>query len=157
MRLTQTTTLIAAAACTFLLASMAASASNIYKYTDENGTVHYVDRPTGAPTEERVAIVTRPTDRGAVQSRIESRLNRQLDADEARQARDEERKSEADQRAEAAQRAKRCEEYRSRLESYVQARRLYREDENGERVYLDDSQRNEARQKLEELVAETCN
>jgi hypothetical protein len=50
----------------------------------------------------------------------------------------------------------RCERSRARLETYLQARRVYRTDENGERVYLDDTQRDEARRKAEEQIAEFC-
>jgi hypothetical protein len=37
------------------------------------------------------------------------------------------------------------------------SRRLYREDGNGERVYLDDSQIDEARAKAQSDVEEYCN
>ena len=37
------------------------------------------------------------------------------------------------------------------------SRRLYREDENGERVWLDDNQILDARNAARERVAETCN
>jgi hypothetical protein len=33
-----------------------AMANEIYKWTDEEGNVHYEDRPTGAATEERMAL-----------------------------------------------------------------------------------------------------
>ena len=38
----------------------------------------------------------------------------------------------------------------------LESRRVYREDEAGERVYLDDAQRAEARSQAEELIKETC-
>jgi hypothetical protein len=38
----------------------------------------------------------------------------------------------------------------------LQSRRLYRTDENGERVYLDEAQRQEARQKAEKQITEFC-
>ena len=45
-----------------ILATGTVLASDIYKYTDENGVVHYVDRPTGAASEERVdVVVSNPT------------------------------------------------------------------------------------------------
>lgn len=156
MRQRITVTLTSAALLVLLTGPATTAASEIYKYTDADGTVHYVDRPTGVATEERVAIVSRPTDSAAVQSRVQARLDRQQTADEARDARGEARQQEADARAEQEQRAQKCQEYRSRLETYVQSRRLYRQGEDGERIYLDDAEREEARQKAEELVAEYC-
>ena len=62
----------------------------------------------------------------------------------------------AEKAAAAAERTKACERARARLETYLQSRRLYRTDENGERVYLDDTERQEARQKAEEQITEFC-
>ena len=47
-------------------------------------------------------------------------------------------------------------EYRAKLKTMLESRRLYRENESGERVYLDDSARAEARQKAENLIKENC-
>ena len=156
MRQKITVTLTSAALLVALTGPATTAASQIYKYTDADGTVHYVDRPTGAATEERVAIVSRPTDRAAVQTRVEGRLDRQQAAEDARSARADARQQEAAARAEREQRAQKCQEYRSRLETYVQSRRLYRQGEDGERIYLDDAEREAARQKVEDLVAEYC-
>lgn len=156
MRQKITVTLTSAALLVALTGPATTVASQIYKYTDADGTVHYVDRPTGAATEERVAIISQPTDRAAVQTRVEGRLDRQQAAEDARTARADARQQEAAARAEREQRAQKCQEYRSRLETYVQSRRLYRQGEDGERIYLDDAEREAARQKVEELVAEYC-
>ena len=156
MRQKITVTLTSAALLVALTGPATTVASQIYKYTDADGTVHYVDRPTGAATEERVAIISQPTDRAAVQTRVEGRLDRQQAAEDARTARADARQQEAAARAEREQRAQKCQEYRSRLETYVQSRRLYRQGEDGERISLDDAEREAARQKVEELVAEYC-
>ena len=42
------------------------------------------------------------------------------------------------------------------LKTMLESRRVYREDEAGERSYLDEAQRAEARSKAEELIKETC-
>ena len=42
------------------------------------------------------------------------------------------------------------------MENYLQARRLYREDENGEREYLDDTQVMEARSEAQEDIQAYC-
>ena len=143
----------AVAAMTFATGALA---NEIYKWTDENGNVHYEDRPSGAATEERVDITYRRTDSGAVNQRIQARLDRQSERDEARSVAAAAEQEAADQAAAEAERAKACERARARLETYLQSRRLYRTDENGERVYLDDAERQEARQKAEEQITEFC-
>jgi hypothetical protein len=136
--------------------SMGAMANEIYKWTDADGTVHYEDRPTGAATEVRLDITYRSTDRSAVQKRIQSRVDAQTARDEAQSVAAIAEQEEAENAAAEQQRKERCERSRARLETYMQARRVYRTGENGERVYLDDTQRQEARQKVEAQIAEFC-
>jgi hypothetical protein len=134
----------------------AATANEIYKWTDAEGNVHYEDRPSGASTEERIELQYRRTDDSVVGQRIQARLDRQAERAEAKSAAAAQEQEAAEQAAAAEERARSCERARARLESYLQARRLYRTDADGERVYLDDAQRQEARQKAEEQVAEFC-
>jgi len=139
-----------------LTVSMGAMANEIYKWTDADGNVHYEDRPSGAATEERLDLTYRSTDRGAVQARVKSRVDAQTAREEAKSTAAAAEQEAADNAAAEQQRSKRCDQARARLESYLQARRLYRTDDNGERVYLDDSQSQQARQKAEEQIAEFC-
>jgi len=133
-----------------------ALASEIYKWTDENGDVHYEDRPTGAATEERLQISYNRTDTAAVQRRVEAGAEYRTARAEAQTAAAKSKEEAAENAAVAAERAQRCEKSRARLETYLQSRRLYRTDDDGERVYLDDEQRQEARKKAEEQISEFC-
>ena len=133
-----------------------ASANEIYKWTDEEGNVHYEDRPSGMPTEERLALNYRRTDSGAVQQRVNARYERQAARDEAKAMAAAAEQEAADNAAAEEERKQACERTRAKLETYLQSRRLYRTDANGERVYLDDEQRREARRKAEEQVTEFC-
>ena len=136
--------------------SMGAMANEIYKWTDADGNVHYEDRPTGAATEERLDLTYRPTNRSSVQARVKSRVDAQTAREEAKSTAAAAEQEAAENAAAEQQRRDRCDQARARLETYLQARRLYRTDENGERVYLDDSQSQEARRKAEEQIAEFC-
>lgn len=133
-----------------------AMANEIYKWVDEQGNVHYEDRPSGAVSEQRLAVNSRRTESSAVQERIDSRLESQAVRQEKKAAAAEEKAAAAAKEAEAAEKQKRCDTYRARLETYVQSRRLYREDEDGERIWLDDTERQDAQQKVEEQIAENC-
>jgi len=131
------------------------SASEIYKWVDEDGGIHYGDRPTGAASEERLTVRSRPTDPEAVQSQVVARLNAQTARAEAA-ANAPQGPSEEELRAEARERAEKCSTYRQRLEKFVHSRRLYREDENGERVYLDEDETLAARERVQNQVEEYC-
>jgi hypothetical protein len=56
----------------------------------------------------------------------------------------------------AEQRKEKCDTYKARLQKFVQSRRLYKQDENGERVYLDEGQAQAARERVENQVQEYC-
>jgi hypothetical protein len=93
-----------------------------------------------------------------VNAQVKRRSDYMAALDEAREETRSRREAEAQAQARAKMeaRAAKCEENRSRLESYLQSRRLYRENDAGEREYLDDEQILEARRKAEEAIQETC-
>ena len=136
--------------------STGAFANDIYKWTDENGNVHYEDRPSGEASEQRLQFSYNRTNAEAVQGRVQ---HRQDTANTRREAKEEAEAAEltaADERAAAKQKLAQCESYRTRLKTILESRRVYRENQAGEREYLDDAQRTEARTKAEELIKETC-
>ena len=131
-------------------------ADEIYKWTDEQGNVHYEDRPTGSGSEEIVSLTYRRTNASALQQRVQTHLDSEATRQEARTAAAEEAKLAEAAAAEAAAMQKKCESYRARLQTLIQSRRVYRQDDNGERVYLDEQARQTARQGVEEQIAENC-
>ncbi len=133
-----------------------AFAGEIYKYVDEEGNAHYVDRPTGESGEKRMDITYSGTSTAAVNAQVKRRQDYMEALDEARSETESRREAEAQARAEMEARAAKCQESRARLESYLQAHRLYRQDDAGEREYLDDEQILEARRKAEEAIQEHC-
>lgn len=131
-------------------------ASDIYKWTDDNGIVHFGDTPSGAASAQIIDLDSKPTDPAAVETRVQSRVaarNAAADAEAAALAR---QPTEEERRAEARQRVEKCTLYKNRLQKFVTSRRLYREDENGERVYLDEAESLAARAKVQEQVLEYC-
>jgi hypothetical protein len=133
-----------------------AFAGEIYKYVDDQGNVQYLDRPTGESGEERLNITYSGTSSESVNARVQKRRDYMAALDEARSEAESQREAEAQARAELEERAAKCQEHRARLESYLQSRRLYRENATGEREYLDEEQTMEARRKVEEAIQETC-
>jgi len=144
----------------FAVLAMAASggsiAEGIYKWTDEQGNVHYEDRPTSSASAERIAITYRRTNPTALQQRVQTQVDSETARKEARVAAAEEAKMADAAAAEAAAKQKQCESYRARLQTIEQSRRVYRQDDNGERVYLDEQELQKTRQRVEEQIAENC-
>ena len=134
-----------------------AAANESYRWVDADGNVHYGDRPSGAATEQRLQLTFARTDGSAVEKRVQERLEAKTARAEA-EAEAEKAAQEAAEEAEiAAEQQKACESARARLETYRSSQRLYKADENGERVYLDDEQRQAASRRIEEQIAEFCN
>lgn len=133
-----------------------ALAGEIYRFVDDNGNIHFVDRPSGQSGEERLQLTYARTSNTAIEGQIKSRQQYMEAREKARDEKMSQRDAEEQLRAEAEERASKCQEHRARLESYLQARRLYRENDAGEREYLDDTEILDARRQVEEKIAETC-
>ena len=148
--------LIAAAALIAFAVSTAALASDIYKWVDEDGNVHYGDKPIGTQSE-RMAIASSATDPARVNAATRATADARTAAAERREERIADEAARAEQRAEAEQRAQQCADARAAMQRFITARRVYQEDENGERVYLDDAERQAARDRVENQISEHCN
>ncbi len=146
---------IAAAATLTLAVSGAALAGDIYKWVDADGNVHYGDKPAGAQSE-RMAIDSRPTDRARVSAQTQARAEARMQAREAEAAAAAEAPSPEELRAQAAERRQKCESSRANMQRLVTSRRIYREDDNGERVYLDEAEMQATRQRVEDEISEFC-
>ena len=146
----------AALAVTIVTMGTPALADEIYKWTDADGNVHYEDRPTGGSDVERLTLTTSRTNNSAVQSRVQARRDSETSRREARNVAADEERTAAEDKANAEQREKQCANHRAKLQDLLQSSRLYRLDDEGERVYLDEVQAAESRQRAEELVKESC-
>ena len=63
---------------------------------------------------------------------------------------------ETERAAQAKERDEKCATYKARLQKFLTSRRLYREDEYGERVYLDEAEMLAARERVQGQVEEYC-
>ena len=144
------------AALIALVAMSSSWASDIYKWTDRDGIVHYTDKPAADGSSERVAIESRSTDRQRVAALNNARQDARTTAREELEAAARESSAEEQARLEE-ERAEQCTLYRERMERFVQSRRLYREDEAGERVYLSEEEMQAARADVQSKIEEYCN
>ena len=123
-----------------------AFASDIYKWTDEHGHVHYGDRPTSEPSEEPLAVSSELTDSS------KDEADNEVNAAASEPA----GPPPAELRAQALKRQEKCATYKAHLQKFLTSRRLYKEDEYGERVYLDEDETLAARERVQEQVEEYC-
>lgn len=133
----------------------AAVASEIYKWTDSDGNLHYGDRPTSEARVERLAIASRNTDNAAVQDRLQARAEVRAAAEQAAADAPKE-KTREELRAEREKRQERCQQYRDKLDTFNRSQRLYRQDESGEREYLEEDEILAARTRVEQQIDENC-
>jgi len=131
-------------------------ADDIYRWTDADGNVYYEDRPSGEPTEERLQFSYNRTNSTAVQKRVQTQRDSTATRREAKAEAEAEKRTAAENRALAEENQAKCQTYRAKLKTMLESRRVYREDAAGERSYLDEAERAEARSKAEELIKETC-
>ena len=130
----------------------AAAHGQIYRWVDEKGVTHYGEKPPqGAKAREVEDTLANPP--GATpppaedwQEKERQFRQRQIAAGQAQ-----EKKEQDAQRRRAA-----CNEQRDLLARLRNATRLYRLNEQGERVYQDDSDREKAIARQEQLVARYC-
>ncbi len=131
------------------------SASEIYKWTDEEGLVHFVDRPTGAAGEEHLAIRSRPTNPARVRAAV--RAEADADAQTLRAEANAPQGPAPDELlAEARDWQEQCNKFTDRQVQFTNNRRIYRMDENGERVYYDEEEMAAARTNVDNLVERYC-
>lgn len=115
-------------------------ASDVYKWVDEKGKVHYGDRPTHGSARQ-VPLRSKPPADESLRQRHE-RQNKLLQVmEEERQLRDEQR---LQAKAHQAQREQECATAKFRLRRYQEAGEIYLEDASGKQTKLPKEQQQEA-------------
>ena len=147
------------------------ASAEIYKWTDENGLVHFGDRP---PQGQQAQSISTPEaawpDNGEIESAPETPQAAPADAsndtatDEqepvpltAAQARREKMANERKERSEAQGEMERmCQKHRKRLTQMEPARRVFYTNEQGESVRMDDDMRMKLIEEDRSYINENC-
>ncbi|MEX2479719.1 MAG: DUF4124 domain-containing protein [Gammaproteobacteria bacterium] len=134
-----------------LLASTGAGGANVYKWTDGDGTVNFSDKQAPDIKAEKLQIDTHTDD--ATAERLQ-----QLEA--AAEANRREREQAAAEAAEAAREKERieahCHEARAKYEQLKNARRPQYINEQGEREFIDEAQREKWLNAAQTEIDEHC-
>ena len=131
--------------------------AEVFKWVDEDGKVHYSDKPSGSHDTQQLDIQSRPTDA----ARIAAQRAETYGLEKARGTRyDQEREGTKEdtqtQRDVRAERAQNCEIARDHNRIMQQSHRLYKPTEAGERKYLSDDETDAARAEAAQAVREWC-
>jgi hypothetical protein len=129
--------------------------AGVYKWTDENGKVHFSDRPVSESSTE-VKIRQAPTDSSTNEAPQERQLKmkRMLDAFEE----DRNKKKEAKQKAkkDREKRKKLCLYAKDRFNSHNRATGIYNYKKDGQRHYLSEEERKSHMKKLKAEIDRWC-
>ncbi|UZE95590.1 DUF4124 domain-containing protein [Alkalimarinus alittae] len=141
--------LIASAILTFSLATNHSHATNVYKWTDDNGVIHYGDkRPEGAKTETL---------------RVESRSSAprtspidQLDTIKEQQEKEDLAKQEQQAGDKVKEQQKlRCSQAKNNLQTIENNSRI-RIEENGELRYMTPEEINAKKEEMNKIIEDAC-
>ena len=131
----------------------------IYKWVDEKGVTQYSEKPPQGKKSAEVPIRSQPapaTPQGAP-STAKTWQEQEADFQRRRVEQEESRmKKEALDQSSAAERRQTCMQARHDLHILDQERPVYTVNEKGERVYVEDKDRGELRDRLRRIAEQNC-
>ncbi len=131
----------------------AAMSASVYKWTDENGVIHFGDHQPNGKKAEKVSVragTAQPLDsaRPSPQERLSS-------LEEKKAEKQEKENEAAASEAQRKQRAKNCEAAKKNLD-IIRTKSRIRIDEDGEQRYLTPEEIEQYKAKYEEAISEFC-
>jgi len=138
---------------TVFTVAQAVLAAGVYRWVDEQGKVHYGDRPPGEANFAPVEIEAAPTP-APENERRKAKTQRLLDALESERAQAQAKAAQAE--AEQARKARNCEAARRQVAFYERANSLFRRGPDGKRLYLSDEERARTQSQARSLVDKWC-
>jgi type IV secretory pathway VirB10-like protein len=146
--------LFAAAACiAAVMISRPGLAAGVYRWVDEQGGVHYGDRPPSEKESTHIDIEPAPTP-APEDSERRAKSQRLLEALESERNRDKQKAAQA--KEEKARRDRNCQRARRQAALYQRANAMFRRGPDGERIYLSDEEREQALAQTRSLVDHWC-
>lgn len=142
-------------ACAVLLAAVVANPvqARIYKWTDDDGQVHYTQMPPPGDTQ---AETMEPRTGGTSDEALKELERAKARAEAMEKAREKEAREEQLAADEKAWREENCRRARDRLHSYSVPNALIRQDD-GSRIRVDEETRQRELAKSREMIEKYCN
>lgn len=129
------------------------SSAGVYRWVDDQGKVHYGDRPPSKDKATPIELESAPAPAPDDHER-KAKTQRLLDAMESERNREKEQAAQA--RAVKARRERNCEVARRHVTLYQRANKISRVGADGERTYLSDEERDQALTHARSLVDRWC-
>lgn len=136
------------------LYSAAAQAAGVYKWVDEQGKVHYGDRP-GNNNASKIVVPSSPPPGSQSLSERNAKRDKLLQTIAEERKLKEEDASKAKQQAE--ERKQRCIDAQDQVKRYERARYIYKPTEGGQEIIFSEEEREEATVEAKKAVDEWCN
>ena len=133
--------------------AFAATAQQIYKWTDKDGRVHYGEKPPEDVKSNEVKVQTGGS--GAPTEDAQSWKQKEVEFQKRKQERDKVDHAAGDADKAAERRKKLCENARGELQ-FVSSGVLYENNDKGERVYLTEAQRAQRIERAKQKIAANC-
>jgi len=138
--------------CLFLFIGSAQAA--VYKWVDENGKVHYGDKPQAGNKNIELNVDSEPSVvRGMDSSRVEKR-EKLLEVME--EDRIEKREANKKKKQKAARNKKRCHYQKDKLRRFKRASAIYNLDSDGNRVYQSRGKRERTIASIQKKINKYC-
>jgi hypothetical protein len=133
--------------------AIATAHADIYKWVDDQGKVHYSDAPPRGAASQKIEIPTAPPQGENAQEQLKAFLEEQKKQEEAHKE-ERVRKQEAQVvKQREGERLNRCLAAQDQLDLMQFERPVFRMDEKGERVYLEDKDRPAETERLKKEIA----
>lgn len=134
------------------LLSFGACAGEIYKWVDDNGNVHYGDRPQSNSAQ---TVKVRPHSFGEENAQGRRRLQRRL-LEAFEQERAQKREAQEQAKQEREKRDRQCQLAQTDLLNYQRGGVFYEVDADGNRIYLSDTEVANRIAQLRDAVDQIC-
>ncbi len=139
---------------TLLLLTPTITQAGVYRWVDEQGNTHFGDQPPAKVVHQEVNVKVAPahTDTSAVERRqkIQSFL------EQKQQARNTEQAAAAKAEKQAAKHEAQCRKLQARLKHMDSISTFYNLNDQGERVFVSESENEQIRQRFRAKVQKTC-
>lgn len=127
--------------------------AEVYKWTDENGVVHYGDRPVNKTHAQQIEVQQQAVETQPTGSRADKRQK-------LLEAMEEDRLKKSEQRKKQQEKSKRDRKYCHRLKDHLRnmqrASRTYNLDKDGNRVYQSEKSRSNSIARIKKQMKKYC-
>ena len=133
------------------------AAAAIYKWVDEKGVTQYSEKPPQGKKPAEVPIRAQPATTPGAQNAPKTWQQQEAEFQQRRVEQEERRlKKEAFDQATADERMRTCLQVRQDLHTLEQQRPVYWINDKGERVFVEDKNRDQLRERLRTIAEQNC-